>query len=143
MLKECQRKAIGQLRKAKEYHQLLKDNPQERRHSMSLQYANKAVNDLQDKVNTAIRLWGEEEDIKQIELEKLEAAQVKASKNTKKQDAISSHFGFFACNNVQFREGYSKAKEAGAVTEGENVVHIGQGLYIPKTKVDSFLSQYK
>ena len=67
-----------QLRKAKEYHQLLKDNPQERRHSMSLQYANKAVNDLQDKVNTAIRLWGEEEDIKQIELEKLEAAQVKA-----------------------------------------------------------------
>ena len=31
---------------------------------------NKAVKDLQDKVFTAIKLWGEDEDIQQIEAEK-------------------------------------------------------------------------
>lgn len=53
-----------ELEKAKERHQMLKDNPDMREHSMSLQYANKAVKDLQDKVNTAVLLWGDESEIK-------------------------------------------------------------------------------
>lgn len=59
-----------ELRKAKEYRQHLKDNPEARAHSMSLQYANKAVKDLQDKVNTAIILWGTDEEVEQLNKEK-------------------------------------------------------------------------
>lgn len=132
-----------ELRKAKEYHQLLKDNPEKRAHSMSLQYANKAVNDLQDKVNTALKLWGDEEDIKEMEAVKLAKAESKATKSNKKQDIINRHFGFFAFNNDQFLTAYNKAKEGGNIAEGEKAVHVGMGLYIPKSKVDSFIAEYK
>lgn len=131
-----------ELRKAKEYHQKIKDNPELRRHSMSLQYANKAVKDLQDKVNLAIRLWGDEEDIKQIEEEKKEAAEKKAAKSSKKEQVIKEHFGFFAFSNEQLREGYNKCKEAGVIEEGEKVVHVGRGLYIPKSLVNSFIEKF-
>lgn len=52
-----------ELRKAKEYHQKLKDFPELRGHSMSLQYANKAVKDLEKKVYTAVLLWGDDEEV--------------------------------------------------------------------------------
>lgn len=132
-----------QLRKAKEYHQLLKDYPQERKHSMSLQYANKAVKDLQDKVFMAIKLWGDEEDIKQIEAEKKEEAEKKAAKSNRKQQIIKEHFGFFAFNVEQFKESYNQLKEDGIVQEGEKVTHVGAGLYIPKTYLESFLKVFK
>lgn len=132
-----------QLRKAKEYHQLLKDYPQERKHSMSLQYANKAVKDLQDKVFMAIKLWGDEEDIKQIEAEKKEEAEKKAAKSTRKQQIIKDHFGFFAFSTEQFKESYSQLKQAGIVQEGEKVTHVGANLYIPKSKIESFLKVFK
>jgi hypothetical protein len=132
-----------ELRKAKEYHQLLKDKPQERRHSMSLQYANKAVKDLQDKVFTAIKLWGEDEDIQQIEAEKKEEAEKKASKSSRKQQIIKDHFGFFAFSTEQFKESYSQLKQAGIVEEGEKVTHVGANLYIPKSKLESFLKVFK
>lgn len=131
-----------ELRKAKEYHQKLKDNPELRSHSMSLQYANKAVKDLQEKVNTALKLWGDEEDIKAMEADKLAAAETKAAKSSKKSDIIKEHFGFFAFNSEQLKAGYNKAKEAGVVAEGEKVVHVGAGLYIPKSYVKSFLEKY-
>lgn len=131
-----------ELRKAKEYHQLLKDNPTERKHSMSLQYANKAVKDMQDKFDLALKLWGDNEDIKAMESEKLNKAQAKASKETKQNDIIKSHFGFFAFSSEQLKEGYNKAKEAGFIADGEKVCHIKGGLYIPKSKVDSFLRQW-
>lgn len=70
-----------ELEKAKKYHQHLKDNPSERPHSMSLTYANKTVNDLQDKVRIGIKLWGDEEDIKLMEKEKKEAAESKLLKS--------------------------------------------------------------
>lgn len=130
-----------ELQKAKEYHQLLKDKPEERMHSMSLQYANKAVKDLQDKVNTAIRLWGSDEEIEQLNKEKKEHAENKLPK--KKTDIVSRHNGFFAFNNAQFMEGYNKLKEAGIVEEGEKVVNMGAGLYIPKSKSASFIAEYK
>lgn len=45
------------LLEAKAYHQGLKDGTIERSHSFSLQYANKAVKDLQKKCELAARLW--------------------------------------------------------------------------------------
>jgi len=132
-----------ELHKAKQYHQSLKDNPELRRHSMSLQYANKAVKDLTYKVNTALILWGEEDDIKQMQQEKKEQAEAKASKSTKKDDIIKAHYGFFAFNSDQLKENYNKLKNAGNIEEGEKVVHVGHGLYIPKNQVESFLIAYK
>jgi len=132
-----------ELRKAKEYHQLLKDHPEKRAHSMSLQYANKAVKDLEDKVYSAVILWGDEEEVEFVKSEKQKATIAKATKTTKKQDIIDRYNGFFAFNNDQFREGYDKLKADGVVEDGEKVVHVGYGLYIPKTKVESFLKDYK
>ena len=132
-----------ELEKAKKKHQYLKDNPSERRHSMSLQYSNRDVKELQEKVNLAIRLWGGDDDIKQIDIEKKEAAEQKASKSKKKNDIIEKHHGFFAFNNEQFMEGYNRLKSEDVLNEGEKIVHIGMGLYIPKTKVESFLSDFK
>lgn len=62
-----------ELRKAKEYHKKLKDFPDLRGHSMSLQYANKAVKDLEKKVYTAVLLWGDDEDVNFVKKEKQEA----------------------------------------------------------------------
>lgn len=132
-----------ELRKAKEYHQKLKDNPELRSHSMSLQYANKAVKDVQERVNLAIKLWGDEDEIAQLNNEKKEAAETKMSKSKKKQNIIGRHHGFFAFNTEQFKEGYDNLKQQEFVEEGEKVVHVGYGLYIPKSKLDSFLTEYK
>ena len=132
-----------QLRKAKEFHQSLKDSPDKRAHGMSLQYANKSVKDLQDKVDTALKLWGDEEDIKAMEAGKLAKAEEKTAKSTKKENIIKEHFGFFAFNTDQFKTAIEKIRESGGLQEGEKVVHFGRGLYIPKNKVESFLTQYK
>lgn len=132
-----------ELRKAKEYHQKLKDFPELRSHSMSLQYANKAVKDLEEKVYTAVLLWGEPDEVEQVKNERQAATVAKATKTTKKQDIIDRHNGFFAFNNEQFTEGYNKLKIEGVIDEGEKVVHVGFGLYIPKSKVESFLTEYK
>jgi len=132
-----------ELEKAKAKHQELKDNPEKRAHSMSLQYANKTVKDLEEKVNLAVRLWGSDEEIAQIENEKKDKAEKVAGKSKKKQDIIERHNGFFSFNNEQFYEGYNKLKADGIVSEGEKVVHVGFGLYIPKHKVESFLNEYK
>lgn len=48
----------NELEKAKVRHQDLKDNPEKREHSFSLNYAKKAVNDLEKKVKLAQVLWG-------------------------------------------------------------------------------------
>lgn len=132
-----------ELRKAKEYHQKLKDFPELRSHSMSLQYANKHVKELEEKVYTAVLLWGEPEEVEQAKQEKQSTIIAKATKTTKKQDIIDRHNGFFAFNNEQFKTGYNKLKTSGLIEEEEKVVHVGMGLYIPKSKVESFLVEYK
>ena len=48
-----------QLERAKEYHQGVKSGKYPREHAYTLTYAKKAVNELQKKVETAERLWGE------------------------------------------------------------------------------------
>lgn len=45
------------LEEGKKYHAGLKDGSIPREHSMVMQYANKAVKDLEEKVKTALRLW--------------------------------------------------------------------------------------
>jgi uncharacterized protein DUF3560 len=45
------------LETAKAYHKELKDDPSKRHHSMSLQYANKAVKDMEKNVQLAAKLW--------------------------------------------------------------------------------------
>ncbi|MGR3808165.1 DUF3560 domain-containing protein [Pasteurella testudinis] len=46
-----------ELAKAKEKHQALKNNPEQRAHGYSLTYAKKAVNELEKKVSLAQQLW--------------------------------------------------------------------------------------
>ena len=47
-----------ELAKAREDHQLLRDNPKLRSHAYSLTYAKKRVNELTKKVDIAKTLWG-------------------------------------------------------------------------------------
>lgn len=130
-----------ELQKAKEKHQFLKDNPDKRSHSMSLQYANKSVKDLTGKVQTAIKLWGTEEEVQLLDEEKRIEAQNKAFKSKKKEDIISKYGGFFAFNTEQFKEGYEKIKEAGLIEEGEKVAHIKVGLYVPSKNAKKLISE--
>lgn len=132
-----------ELEKAKKYHKYLKDNPDARPHSMSLQYANKKIKDLEENISYALRLWGDEEDIAKLDAERKEKSEAKASKEGKKSDIIKRHNGFFSFNSEQFMEGYNNLKANGIILEDEKVVHVGYGLYIPKKNVDSFLIEYK
>jgi len=45
------------LEEAKAKHQMFKDHPEKREHSFSLTYAKKAVNEIEDKIKTARKLW--------------------------------------------------------------------------------------
>lgn len=128
------------LEEAKKKHQFLKDNTDMRPHSMSLQYANKEVKELQDKVETAIRLWSDEEELALLNEEKKTAAEAKVPK--KKSDIVEKHNGFFAFNQDQFYEGYNKLKADGVLEEGEKVAHVKAGLYIPSKNVKSFIADY-
>jgi len=132
-----------ELIKAKKYHQEMKDDPSKRAHSMSLQYANKTVKEIEEKLCYALRLWGDEEDIRIMEEEKKQKAETKADKSKAKSDIIKMNNGFFAFNNDQFRQEYDSLKNCGFIAEGEKVVHVGHGLYIPKSRIDIFMEQYK
>lgn len=70
-----------ELHKAKQHHQFLKENPDKRPHSMSLQYANKSVKDLTAKVGMAIKLWASEEENIFYAQEQEEAARIKSKKS--------------------------------------------------------------
>jgi hypothetical protein len=123
------------------HHQDLKDNPEKRAHSMSLQYANKAVKDAESNLKMAIKLWGTEEEIKVIHEDEKGKAEAKAFKNKPLEDKIQRLGGFFAFNADQFREGYAKAKDNGHISEGEKVTHIMAGLYIPSKNVNAYLGK--
>ncbi len=131
------------LLEAKNKHQYLKDNPEARSHSMSLQYANKEVKTMEENLNLAVRLWGDDEIIEQVDKEKKEKAEQKATKGNKKADIVTKYGGFFAFNIDQFKEGYNRIKEAFNLDEGEKVTHIGMGLHIPSRFKDDFLKDYR
>jgi len=130
------------LEAAKAYHLDLKNNPEKRSHSMSLQYANKAVKDAEENLKIAVKLWGDSERVEQVQQAEKEKAESKAIKTDKQRDIVERNNGFFSFNNDQFYEGYNKLKASGIVQEGEKVVHVGMGLYIPKVNVDGFLAEW-
>jgi hypothetical protein len=129
------------LEETKKKHKFLKDNPDKRPHSMSLQYANKEVKDLEDKVKMAIKLWGDEDDLKQLAAEEQEKAMSKIPK--KKLGIVEQCNAFFAFNNEQFKTGYAKLVEEGIVNDGDKVIHVGMGMYIPSDKKELFLKHFK
>ena len=49
------------LEQAKAHHLDMKNNPEKRRHSYSLTYAKKAVNEAEKNLKLAIKLWGDDE----------------------------------------------------------------------------------
>lgn len=130
------------LQEAKELHKTLKENPEKRRHSMSLQYANKAVKDLSEKFKTAILLWGSEDEVRNLQKERAEEQESKTRKNKSKNYLIEKYYGFFAFNSEQLKKGYDKLCDSGIINSTEKVTHIGQGLYIPSNKKDEFLKEW-
>lgn len=131
------------LEEAKKKHQFLKDNPSKRAHSFSLTYAKKDVNELQKKVETAVKLWGDPELLEQLANEKQAKAIAKAEKDQKAKDLIQNVGGFFAFNNFQFKEKYNKLLESGEIEEGDKVKSLGAGLYVPSKNVPQYIEGLK
>ncbi len=65
------------LMEARARHKDLKENPEKREHSYSLTYANKEVKEIEKLLHLAVKLWGSEEEIEQLNKEKEEEAQKK------------------------------------------------------------------
>lgn len=126
-----------ELEKARKHHQHLKDNPQDRRHSMSLQYANKAVKDIEAKLKIAVKLWGGDED--QKEEPKKTIQEIKRDK----ENAITKLFEecrlFFAFSDEQLKEGLKKYP----LSEGDKLVSIGAGGFLPKSKIQNYIEGFK
>jgi hypothetical protein len=131
------------LHQAKEKHQLLKDKPELRAHSMSLQYANRDVKEAEKNLHLAVKLWGNPEEIEQINKEKQEKSEVEAKKNNKFDNLIEKYGGFFffGSDTDKFKSEYNKLLQAGYVDEGEKVCHIKGGLYIPVKHKDAFIKE--
>jgi hypothetical protein len=129
------------LEEAKKKHKFLKDNPEARAHSYSLTYANKEVKETEKNLNLAVKLWGTDEEIQQIDQEKKEQAEAKAGKGTKMNKLIEKYNGYFAFNKDQLLKGHAKLKEEGHIEEGEKVTHIRHGLYIPVKHKDAFINE--
>ncbi len=128
------------LEEAKKKHANLKENPEQRAHSYSLTYAKKEVNEAEQNLNLAVKLWGTAEEVQQLEKEKQEEAIKKATKNGK-FDALLKQYGgffFFGSDTALFKEKYNELLKSGFVEEGEKVTSIGVGLYVPAKHRDKF-----
>jgi len=128
-----------ELEKARKYHQHLKDNPEQRRHSMSLQYANKAAKDIETKLKIAVKLWGGDEDQEEQQPEQKTIEEIKKDK----EDATTKLFEecrvFFAFSDEQLKEGLKKYP----LIEGDKLVSIGAGGYCPKSKAEDLKNGFK
>jgi len=114
-----------QLEHAKEYHVFLKDNPDKREHSMSLQYAKNKVNDLEKKVKTSNKLWGYQEEIKPKEEQK------------KTTNPLGDFNGlFFAFNKDQFKKGMLSIGLEESDTA--KILSIGHGGFLLKSRKEAF-----
>jgi hypothetical protein len=133
------------LEEAKRHHQNLKDNPSERAHGMSLQYANKAVKDVQTNLELAVKLWGSNEVVEQLNNEREEEQKNKFSKNPV-FDALIKEFGgfwFFGSDIEKFKAKHSELIKSGFLEEGEKVCHIFAGLFVPIKHKDNFINLLK
>lgn len=129
------------LEEAKKNHEFLKNNPEARAHSYSLTYANKEVKELTNKVQTAVKLWGDPEDIAQLNKEQEEEAKAKALKGKKgdKLNALIDELGgffHFGQDIEKFKSRVKELRESGKLEEGEKVYHVGAGLYMPHKHID-------
>ena len=133
------------LEEAKKHHLNLKENPEQRAHGMSLQYANKAVKDAETNLNLAVKLWGTKEEIEQLNIEKAEESKKKLSKKTSFDDLIKKYGGFFffGSDADQFKKEHSTLIEKGFIEEGEKVTHLIAGLYIPVKHKDAYIKELK
>jgi len=129
------------LEEAKKKHQFLKDNPEKRAHSMSLQYANKEVKETEKNLQLAVKLWGTEEEKQQIEKEEIEKAERKIKKSNKVDELIEELGGFFAFSAETIKKEHAKLIERGIIEEGEKVRHVKAGLYIPSKNFDEFIKR--
>lgn len=128
------------LHEAKQRHEGLKNGTIQREHSFSLTYAKKNANELTKKLETAVKLWGSDEEINQIAAEKKEEAETKTNKNEKFEALRVELGGFFAFNTDQFNEGIAAIKSNGILEEGEKVTHVKAGLYVPSKNVKQFIA---
>lgn len=129
------------LEEAKKKHKYLKDNPDKRAHSFSLNYANKDVKEIEKNLATAVKLWGDKEQIDQLANEVKEKAEKKNKKGSKMDKLIKEFHGFFAFNNEQLLEAHAKLVKDGILEEGEKVKHIKAGLYIPSKFTKQFIER--
>jgi hypothetical protein len=132
------------LEEAKRKHQFLKDNPEARPHNMSLKYANKEIKELKEKMNKAVILWGDPEDIEQLNKEKEEEARAKATKgrNSKKINFLINNLGgffFFGSDVEKFKNKVQELRNAGKLEEDEKVFHVVAGLYMPHKHKEEIL----
>lgn len=129
------------LEEAKKKHKFYKDNPEKREHSFSLTYANKEVKETEKNLNLAVKLWGDAEQIEQINKEKEEAAKKKAAKKTGFNELLNKYGGFFffGSDAEKFKAEHKKLIQDGYIEEGEKVCHIKAGLYIPVKHKDIFI----
>lgn len=130
------------LEQAKIHHKDLKDNPEKRRHSMALAYASKAVKDTEKNLNLAVKLWGTQEEIEQIDIEKKQEAEAKTKKSKRKTDLLLKYGAFYAFNTAQFKAEYQKAIDAGTIEEGETVMGMSGGLNVPLKHHEEFTLQF-
>lgn len=131
------------LEEAKRKHQYLKDNPDKRAHSMSLQYANKDVREVEKNLQLAVKLWGSEEEINQINKEEEEKTKEKLSKKKGFDSLIAEYGGFFHFGSdvEEFKRKYNELLKNGYVDEGEKVCHIVGGLYVPVKNKSHFVNR--
>lgn len=131
------------LEEARKNHQFLKDHPEKREHSMSLQYANRDVKEIEKNLSLAVKLWGSEEEINQFNKEAEDKAKSKIKNQNKFDSLIEKYGGFwFFGNDVNlFKSKYNELLQAGYVEEGEKVCHIKAGLYVPVKNKDQFIKE--
>jgi len=131
------------LEQAKIEHKELKDNPEKRSHSYSLTYANKTVKETKKNLDLAVKLWGTDEEIQQINNEKEEAAKKKADKKGGFDLLIKKYggFWFFGSDSDLFKSKYNELLKDGFVDHGEKVKHIIAGLYVPSKNADNFIKE--
>lgn len=129
------------LYEAKKHHLDLKENPEKRHHSMSLQYANKAVKDAQNNLNLAVKLWGSDEEIAQINKEKEEESKKKLAKKSGFEKIKQEYGGFFFFGSdvADFKAKHKQLINEGYIEEGEKVCHIVAGFYTPVKHKDAVI----
>lgn len=129
------------LEEARRNHKELKDNPEKRSHSYSLTYAKKEVNNSKKNLDLAVKLWGSDEEISQINAEKEAEAKENFSKKKSVNDLINNlgGFFFFGSDKEAFLKKIKFIKDAGIIEEGEKVQHVKAGLYLPVKHINTFL----